>query len=376
MRTSPVGVRGSDLESSLTPRNDAAEPGPFTRISRPLLRAAAERVAANWKDESGESLNADEVRAVLTALAVAVEQRHARSDQPADASTGSVLGRRLLELLRAELITAWTAATPAPPANDMLEYLRAIEQVREEIEPDWAKYFSARLSGPDGLDLVVEVAHDLRSPLTSILFLAETLHRGQTGEINEVQRRQLGLIYGAALGLSSASSDVIELARGGDRLVDKEPSPFSVTETLEAVRDIVRPIAEEKSLSVRLLPPASDHRLGHPLALSRVLLNLTTNALKFTDEGFVEITVRPTSLSRVEFAVRDTGHGINPDAMNALYQPFRRTRGRSGYYFSGTGLGLAICRKLVTAMGSELKVESRPDWGTRFFFELELPVTL
>ena len=59
MRTSPVGVRGSDLESSLTPRNDAAEPGPFTRISRPLLRAAAERVAANWKDESGESLNAE-----------------------------------------------------------------------------------------------------------------------------------------------------------------------------------------------------------------------------------------------------------------------------------------------------------------------------
>ena len=385
MRTSPVGVRGSDVESTLSPRNDATTRAsvdgsgaadPFARISRPLLRAAAERVAAHWKDESGEALNTDEVHAVLGHLAVAVGQRHARSDQPVDAAAASVLGRRLLELLRAELITAWTAATPPPPPADMLEYLRAVETVREEIEPDWAKYFSARLSGPDGLDLVVEVAHDLRSPLTSILFLAETLHRGQTGEVNEVQRRQLGLIYGAALGLSSASSDVIELARGGDRLVDKEPSPFSVTETLEAVRDIVRPIAEEKGLSVRILPPASDHRLGHPLALSRVLLNLTTNALKFTDEGFVEITVRATSLSRVEFAVRDTGHGINPDAMNALYQPFRRTRGRSGYYFSGTGLGLAICRKLVTAMGSELKVESRPDWGTRFFFELELPVTL
>lgn len=376
MRTSPVDIHGSALESAaLDPATRARSTEPFVPITCQPVRAAAERVARNWKDESGEALNTAEVAAVLTSLGVAVQQRYAGTREPADAAAASVLGRRLLELLRAELIAAWTGATAPPDSAEMLEYLRAVEQVREEIEPDWAKYFSARLSGPDGLDLVVEVAHDLRSPLTSILFLAETLHRGQSGEINEVQRRQLGLIYGAALGLSSASSDVIELARGGDRLVDKQPSPFSVTETIEAVRDIVRPIAEEKGLTIRLLPPATDHRLGHPLALSRVLLNLTTNALKFTDEGFVEITVRPTGLTRVEFAVRDTGHGINPDAMTALYQPFRRTRGRTGYYFSGTGLGLAICRKLVTAMGSELRVESRPDWGTRFHFELELPPT-
>ena len=377
MRTSPVGLHGADLENQSQAAATRARPTePFAPITAPLLRAAAERVAASWKDESGEALNAAEVATVLTTLAVAIEQRQSNSPHtPIDATAASVLGRRLLELLRAELISAWTGAPGTPEPKGMLDVLRAIEGVREEIEPDWAKYFSARLSGPDGLDLVVEVAHDLRSPLTSILFLAETLHRGQSGEINEVQHRQLGLIYGAALGLSSASSDVIELARGGDRLVDKHPSPFSMTETLEAVRDIVRPIAEEKGLTVRLLPPATDHRLGHPLALSRVLLNLTTNALKFTDEGFVEITARPTSLTRVELAVRDTGHGINPDAMNALYQPFRRTRGRSGYYFSGTGLGLAICRKLVLAMGSELKVESRPDWGTRFFFELDLPPT-
>jgi signal transduction histidine kinase len=105
-------------------------------------------------------------------------------------------------------------------------------------------------------------------------------------------------------------------------------------------------------------------------------LNLTTNALKFTDEGYVEITTSAKGLNGVEFSVRDTGRGISKEAIASLYLPFRRSRSRrgaSGYHFSGTGLGLAMCRKLLEAMGSELKYETRPDWGTRFFFELDLP---
>ncbi|PYO72304.1 MAG: hypothetical protein DMD67_17250 [Gemmatimonadetes bacterium] len=68
-----------------------------------------------------------------------------------------------------------------------------------------------------------------------------------------------------------------------------------------------------------------------------------------------------------------TGPGVNPEALSSLFQPFRRAPGRGGYCFSGTGLGLAICRKLVEAQGSTLRLETRPGWGTRFFFELELP---
>jgi signal transduction histidine kinase len=133
-------------------------------------------------------------------------------------------------------------------------------------------------------------------------------------------------------------------------------------------------MAEEKGLGIRLLPADTDHRLGHPIALSRVLLNLTTNALKFTEEGFVELTAQARGLSQLEFSVRDTGHGINADALPTLYQPFRRSRShRGGYCFSGTGLGLAICRRLVEAMGGDLVVESRPSWGTRFHFTLDLP---
>jgi signal transduction histidine kinase len=340
------------------------------------LSLAAQRVVGAWSNEGGEALTQDEARETMDQLLRLVEAACSGDQLPQRGPAASILGRRLLELLRAEVLCAPVENASAAEITRLLTTLQAMEKVARSLEPDWSQYFSQRLSGPDGLDLVVEVAHDLRSPLTSILFLAETLQRGQSGEVNEVQRRQLGLIYSAALGLSSMASDVIELARGGDQLVEKEPSPFSVTAILEAVRDMVRPIAEEKGLIVRLVPPASDRRLGRSLALSRVLLNLTTNALKFTDEGYVEIATQAKGLTHVEFSVRDTGRGISPEALENLYQPFRRTSaraGRSGYYFSGTGLGLAMCRKLVEAMGSKLTFETRPDWGTRFNFELSLP---
>jgi signal transduction histidine kinase len=149
--------------------------------------------------------------------------------------------------------------------------------------------------------------------------------------------------------------------------------PFSVAGVLEAVHDIIRPIAEEKRLAVRLLPPTLDERLGHPVALSRVLLNLTTNALKFTDKGYVEIVTQELANGRVEFSVRDSGKGIDPAIVATLYQPLRHATGRSGKFFSQTGLGLTICRKLAEAMGSELQVETRAGWGTRFFLVLDLP---
>jgi signal transduction histidine kinase len=245
---------------------------------------------------------------------------------------------------------------------------QAVTGQGQQAQPDPRTLLS---SGPEGLELVAEIAHDLRSPLTSIITLAETLRSGLTGEVNEIQRRQLGLIYSAALALSSTASDVVELAHGGDSLAQSEPSPFSIREILESVGDIVRPMAEEKELELRFTSAGTDRRLGYPLALSRVLLNLTTNALKFTDKGFVEIAALPTGRTELEFSVRDSGRGINPRAMTTLYEPFRQED--RGYTFSGTGLGLTICRRLVEAMGSKLELETRLGWGTRFSFRLELP---
>jgi len=224
-----------------------------------------------------------------------------------------------------------------------------------------------------GLDLLEEVAHDLRSPLNAILLLAEEVASGRDGAINTVQRKRLRLMYGAALHLMSVTNDVLELGAGGTQLLERAPVPLSVIDILEAVRDIVQPQAEEKDLPVHLWPLRQHQRLGHPVALSRILLNLTINALKFTEKGFVSLSAEERGPSRVEFAVRDTGPGISAAGLDTLYQTVRRARGRDGYAFSSTGLGLATCRRLVEAMQSELHVETRRGWGTRFYFEVTLP---
>jgi signal transduction histidine kinase len=285
----------------------------------------------------------------------------------------TTLSRRLVAVIRGTLLERLQAVAPPPPAHELVRLLGAVELVGQRVEVDWSQRFADRLSAPDGLELVVEVAHDLRSPLTSILFLAETLQRARSGPVNPVQERQLGLIYSAAFGLSSMASDVIELARGGDRLVDLDPIPFSVADILESVRDIVQPIAEEKALEVRIIAPPTDFRIGHPVALSRVLLNLTTNALKFTSEGYVEVTAHDAGGEQVDFAVRDTGRGIPPQSMATLFEPFRRRQKQGEYAFSGSGLGLSICRKLVEAMGGTLGVETTQGTGTCFRFGLRLP---
>src|SRR5882762_8633806 len=347
-----------------------------------VLKNAIRAVLSHW-GKRPRSTGPDEVAELLGLVASAIHQAWS-STSPAvpvrpevDPRIHSTLGRRLLELLRSEVVESWREV--GVPDTELLPLLVAMEHVRVTIQPNWAQTFAQQLSGSDGLALLMDVAHDLRSPLTSILVLAETLQRGQSGQVNEVQRRQLGLIYTAALGLSSVASDIIEFTQGGDQLVEQEPSAFSVTAMLESVRDIVRPIAEEKHLTVRLLAPTNDQRTGHPVALSRILLNLTTNALKFTDQGYVEIVAQELNQgeaggSRIEFAVRDSGRGIPPDKVTTLFQPLRKESGRRGQLFSQTGLGLTICRKLATALKSELKVESRIGWGTRFFFELDLPV--
>src|SRR2546430_14564022 len=339
-------------------------PGKFLKSAiRGVLNRWARRPRSMSPNEAGEQLDL---------LVAAIHQAWSDIAPVADPRVHSALGRRLLEQLRAEIVEGWPAT--GLPESELLPLFAAIERVRVAIEPNWAQTFAQHLSGSDGLALLMDVAHDLRSPLTSILVLAETLQRGQSGTVNEIQRRQLGLIYTAALGLSAVASDIIEFTQGGDQLVDQEPTVFSVTAMLQSVSDIVRPIAEEKHLTVRLLAPTHDERRGHPVALSRILLNLTTNALRFTDEGYVEIVALETGPDTIEFAVRDSGRGIPQDKITTLFQPLRKESGRRAQLFSQTGLGLTICRKLATAMKSDLKVESRIGWGTRFFFELELPV--
>jgi signal transduction histidine kinase len=271
--------------------------------------------------------------------------------------------RSLLSQARASVITPLQA----------VELLGALESISAELDDDAAQRFASRLGGLGGLELIVDVAHDMRSPLGSILFLAEQIRRGHSGEVTPIQERQLGLIYGAALGLSGLASDVIDLARGGENLVRSSPVPMSVASVLQQVQDIVRPMAEERGLVLRFETDVAEPRMGHAQAVHRVLLNLATNAVKFTSSGEVAVRATVVSATRVAFEVRDAGRGIPEAVLGTLFDAFRRRLKPGQYIFSSAGLGLSICQNLVRAMDGELLVESVENVGSAFQFELELP---
>jgi signal transduction histidine kinase len=219
---------------------------------------------------------------------------------------------------------------------------------------------------------LVELAHDLRSPLAAILMLAESLQGGRCGPVTLSQRRQLALIHASALRLCATTSDTIELARttaGPGGPVD----PLSLRDILADVRAMVLPMAETRALEVRIDLQGDDRRLGHERAIRRVLLNLATNALKATETGEVRLQAWSGSGMDVRFAVTDTGPGMDAPALLSLWEPFRPSAPGQREIFSSAGLGLAICRKLVSEMDSELQVESTPGVGSCFHFTIVLP---
>lgn len=284
-----------------------------------------------------------------------------------------LLTRRLAEVLLHGIINRWRRHDGSGDAQACMQVLSRLQGIPGDALSEHGDPFASRLADPDGFELVVQLGHDLRSPLTSITFLAETLRSGHSGPLTEHQKTQMGLIYSAAVGLNSVVDDVVDLARAGGDPLDGEPEAFSLHAILESVRGVVQPLADVKEVEFRTEVATHDRVRGHPLAIRRILQNLVINGLKFTEHGWVRASVAPMGPDRVEFSVRDTGRGITPENQERLYQPFRRSLGREGSFFSSSGLGLSIVRRLLIAMDSDLELETRPDWGTRFYFSLDLP---
>ena len=320
------------------------------------------------------AMSANDVRTTVNALVENVRQSLHGEQVALVSFPPFVPVRRALELLRRSFLERSEAPDVVSSGDgSVLDVIKAMERVQHVVDEDAAHRFASRLSGQDAQQLVVEMAHDMRSPLGSILILAERLRYGSGGTLTPIQERQLGLVYSAAFGLSALAGDVIELARGGTTLMDQPPMPFLVSDVLQSIMDILRPMAEEKRLVVRCVGPEADLRVGFQAALNRVLLNLATNAIKFTNAGSVDVVCKQLDRSRVEFSVKDTGRGIPPHVMSNLFEAFRQRQITGDYAFSSAGLGLSICKKLIAAMGGELGVETELEKGTRFHFILDLP---
>lgn len=311
-----------------------------------------------------------------TAHSFVVSALFAREVPPPHPAMSTSALRCALEEIRRGFLGRVAALDEPPPVSALLRVLQSFDRVYDALETDDAGSFRSRFEAPDALSLVVELAHDMRSPLTSILFLVDTL-RQQLKRVpsNSAAPRQLNIVYSAAFHLSALVSDIVDLAQNGARLLEREPLPLSIAEMMRSVQEMVQPIAEEKKLAVRTVSPGTDIRIGQPLALCRVLLNLTTNALKFTSEGEVTLAATEVADSKVRFEVRDTGRGIPTDVVESLFTPYlaRKSYAHRDAGLSRTRLGLAICDALTRRMGSQLRVQSIVGKGTSFSFELDMP---
>jgi signal transduction histidine kinase len=218
-------------------------------------------------------------------------------------------------------------------------------------------------------ELLLGLTHDIRSPLSSILVLVERLRSGRSGPVTPLQERQLSLVYSAAFGLSAFADDVLELSRGATRLVGEAPVAFSISETLRTVLELVQPIAEEKGLALRCSAPRDERRVGYPDAMHRVILNLVTNALKFTDSGVVDVSASSDGASVVVFTISDSGNG--------LPAPLRDRFVNGAFDVSddvtSAGLGLRLCAQLLGQMHSTLRYAERAPCGSTFSFAISLP---
>ena len=280
-----------------------------------------------------------------------------------------VIAREYVSTLKVNFLSA-LATAPDLNAAEVIRTLLKLDEAEEAWRRTDRGKFISRLTGADCADAVVAIAHDIRSPLCSILLLVDALRHAERTMPNPVRERQLGLIYGAAFGLSTTVSNLIAAARG-DGLVQGHPLPFSVSETMHSVSSIVQPMCEEKGIPLGMEFPENDARLGYASAIQQALLNLTANAIRYTDSGSVAMGCSEVSGDRVEFWVEDTGPGIPDEVLERLCYGFPPEGVK--LRFSSAGLGLAIVRTLVEAMGSTLQVDSGSE-GTRFSFVLALPV--
>lgn len=220
---------------------------------------------------------------------------------------------------------------------------------------------------------LANMSHEIRTPMNAILGMNHLLLRSG---LNDRQNGYAEKIKQAATTLLGVINDILDFSKVEAGHLDIDQQPFNLHNVFTELSDMLALKAAEKGIEVLLEVDASIPRVltGDPLRLGQVLINLTQNAIKFTDRGEVRVSVslksQENDVVELEFQVRDTGIGMAPDTIEQLFEPFTQADGSSTRKYGGTGLGLNISRQLVRLMGGDLNAESQLGKGSCFHFSL------
>ncbi len=247
----------------------------------------------------------------------------------------------------------------------------AARDVTDRIEREEAALAASRAKS----EFLANMSHELRTPLNGIVGFVDLLLES---DIGEPYRSYVENVHISAETLMTLINDVLDFSKIEAGKMELEMQEVDLDQLLRNAAQTVRMSAENKGLDLVLsldehLPQAVE---SDPYRLTQVIVNLLSNAVKFTEHGFVqlraEVLAADDGRSRVRFSVRDTGVGIEPKHQKAIFDSFTQADPSTTRRFGGTGLGLAISNRILEKLDSHLELESEPDTGSTFSFELEL----
>lgn len=217
---------------------------------------------------------------------------------------------------------------------------------------------------------LASMSHELRTPLNAIIGFTGTLLMGLPGPLNQDQKKQLVTVQSSAGHLLSLINDLLDVAKIDAGKLELNPEQINLNQLLEEIHGTFCLQAKEKELQLTLeLPDQPINIETDRRALSQILMNLTSNALKFTQNGEVCLSLTPSTDNSLCVSVRDTGPGIEPSVQHNLFQPFSRGE-LSARRTEGTGLGLYLSQKLAGQLGGSIHLASTPGQGSEFTLQL------